>query len=218
MKLNFNKNGGYVTAIAQDYNTGQVLMVGHANKAAVETALQTGLATWWSMSRNELWTKGLTSGDTLKLKQVRTDCDRDAILYLVEPQGTGGACHVEGWFSCFGSGVGLSHETLFVQKPTQPERLWSAVLLEEETMIQGRKEADSSDSHTAKSLGEPISRIAQKIGEEGLEVALALTDPDQDNQTVINEAADLLYRLQIGLAKSNISWSKIEAEIRRRRK
>ena len=80
MKLNFNKNGGYVTAIAQDYNTGQVLMVGHANKAAVETALQTGLATWWSMSRNELWTKGLTSGDTLKLKQVRTDCDRDAIL------------------------------------------------------------------------------------------------------------------------------------------
>ena len=89
MKLNFNKNGGYVTAIAQDYNTGQVLMVGHANKAAVETALQTGLATWWSMSRNELWTKGLTSGDTLKLKQVRTDCDRDAILYLVEPQGTG---------------------------------------------------------------------------------------------------------------------------------
>jgi phosphoribosyl-AMP cyclohydrolase len=102
MELNYEKNGGFVIAIAQDHQTGQVLMVGHANRVAVEKALKLGLATFWSKSRNELWTKGLTSGDTLKIVEIRADCDRDAILYLVEPQGTGGACHKEGWFSCFG--------------------------------------------------------------------------------------------------------------------
>jgi phosphoribosyl-AMP cyclohydrolase len=100
--LNYEKNDGFVIAIVQDVNTKDVLMVAHANREAVETSKKTGLATFWSKSRNELWTKGLTSGDTLKIVEIRADCDRDAILYLVEPQGDGGACHKAGWFSCFG--------------------------------------------------------------------------------------------------------------------
>lgn len=108
MELNFAKNGGFVIAIAQNWNTGQVLMVAHANREAIEQTLETGLATFWSKSRNELWTKGLTSGDTLKIREIRADCDRDAVLFLVEPQGQGGACHKDGWFSCFGYSVGVT--------------------------------------------------------------------------------------------------------------
>lgn len=85
-------------------------------------------------------------------------------------------------------------------------------------MIKRSFVADPKISHTAKSLQSPIARVAQKIGEEALEVALALTDPDQGEENVISEAADLLYRLQIGLVKASISWSDIEAEIVRRRK
>jgi len=84
-----------LSAIAQDARTGEVLIVGYANQLALDTALEEGLATFWSTSRNELWIKGKTSGDTLKLVEVRVNCEQNSILYLVEPQGAG-ACHTKG--------------------------------------------------------------------------------------------------------------------------
>ncbi len=99
--LDFEKYpNGLMPAIVQEESTGEILMLGFVNKEAFEKTLETGLATFWTRSRNELWTKGLTSGDTLKIKDIRTDCDYDTLIYVVEMEGEG-ACHIEGWKSCF---------------------------------------------------------------------------------------------------------------------
>lgn len=101
LKLAFEKyENGLMPAITQDSKTGQILMLGFVTQEALAETLRTGLATFWSRERNELWTKGLTSGDTLKIVEIRTDCDTDTLLYIVEQQGNG-ACHKEGWESCF---------------------------------------------------------------------------------------------------------------------
>ena len=211
MKLNFEKNGGFVIAVAQDADTGQVLMVAHANEIAVRASIQSRKATFWSKSRNALWCKGETSGDTLEIVEIWADCDRDAILYLVRPRGSG-ACHIVGWKSCFGFQI---LGTKVWKKPNQSPS-WGP-LWEEEQMICGRQNADPNASHTAASIQKPIDRVAQKIAEEGLEVALAMA-AKLGRKKIVSETADLLYRLQIGLVKCGISWKAIEAEIKKRRK
>ncbi len=92
LQIDFTKRGGLVPAVVQDATSGRVLMLAYVNQMALETSLQTGMATFWSTSRNALWTKGETSGDTLKIIDILVDCDQDALLYRVEPQG-GGSCH-----------------------------------------------------------------------------------------------------------------------------
>lgn len=216
INLNFEKNQGFVTAIAQDWRTGKVLMVGHANPQALEETLKTGLATWWSMSRNELWTKGLTSGDTLKIKEIRTDCDKDAVLYLVEPQGTGGACHKEGWFDCFGYSIDSSSGTISPEPNGGPQ--WSRVFQDEEAMILSKADEDPQTSYTAKLLQSQSTKVAQKIGEEAVEVALAIVTFNQGRDEIVAESADLLYHLQVGWAQTGISLQEVESEIVRRRK
>ena len=94
LALQFEKRGGLLPVIVQDHATGEVLMLGYANAAAVQKSVEKGLATFWSTSRNQLWTKGESSGDTLALVEIRVDCDQDALLYLVHPQGEG-ACHTK---------------------------------------------------------------------------------------------------------------------------
>ena len=92
LRIDFDKRGGFVPAVVQDVADGRILMVAYVNRLAWETTLEKGMATFWSTSRNELWTKGETSGDFLKIVDIYTDCDQDALIYRVEPQG-GGACH-----------------------------------------------------------------------------------------------------------------------------
>ena len=94
LSINFDKRGGLIPAVAQDSRDGSILMLGYANRQAFEETLRLGMATFWSTSRNELWTKGATSGDFLKLVKILVDCDQDAIVYVVEPQGSG-ACHTK---------------------------------------------------------------------------------------------------------------------------
>ncbi len=94
LQIDFTKRGGLVPAVVQDVKDGRILMLGYVNEAAFQTTLEKGMATFWSTSRNELWTKGETSGDFLKIVEILTDCDQDALIYKVEPQGAG-ACHTK---------------------------------------------------------------------------------------------------------------------------
>ncbi len=105
----FEKRGGLVPAVVQDVSDGRVLMLAYVNAEAFETTLKKGMATFWSTSRNELWTKGETSGDFLKIVEIRTDCDQDALIYIVAPQG-GGACHTKD------PETGKTRETCFYRK------------------------------------------------------------------------------------------------------
>ncbi len=107
--IDFEKRGGLVPGIVQDSRDGRVLMLAYINKEAYETTLKKGMATFWSTSRNELWTKGETSGDFLKIVEILTDCDQDALIYKVEPQG-GGACHTKD------PQTGKTRETCFYRK------------------------------------------------------------------------------------------------------
>ncbi|MCK4621718.1 MAG: phosphoribosyl-AMP cyclohydrolase [Desulfuromonadales bacterium] len=117
LRIDFEKRGGYVPAVVQDAGDGRILMLAYVNAEAFATTLQKGMATFWSTSRNELWTKGETSGDFLKIVEILTDCDQDALIYRVEPQG-GGACHTKDpatgatRASCFYRQLDLSNEQL----------------------------------------------------------------------------------------------------------
>jgi len=231
LKVDFEKRGGILPVIVQDQDSGQILMQAYIKPESLEKTLKSGKAHFWSTSRNANWFKGETSGNYIAVSEVWTDCDRDSVLYIGKCLGAQGACHVDGWMSCFGHKFthhlvqgGSSHpcfaQIINLKESTESAPTWSKVLADEEAMIKRKQDLSGLSakmSHTVKSLRGPMARVAQKIGEEGLEVALALTDPDQDNQTVINEAADLLYRLQIGLVKAGINWSDVEAEIVRRR-
>jgi phosphoribosyl-AMP cyclohydrolase len=94
LKIQFEKRGGLIPVVVQDIETLQILMLGYANKEALDETVSSGLATFWSTSRNELWTKGKTSGDYLSIKEILVDCDQDALIYKVKPEG--GACHTKG--------------------------------------------------------------------------------------------------------------------------
>lgn len=109
IRLEFEKRGGLIPAVVQDVKDGRVLMLAYVNAEAFEVTLKKGMATFWSTSRNELWTKGETSGDFLKIVDILTDCDQDALIYRVEPQG-GGACHTKDPKS------GKTRETCFYRK------------------------------------------------------------------------------------------------------
>ena len=115
LTLNFNKRGGLLPVIVQDAETLQILMLGYANQAAFNETLNLGLATFWSTSRQELWTKGKTSGDYLKIEEIRTDCDQDALIYLVTPKGEG-ACHTK-------NSQGLTRKSCFYRKLNQNQKL-----------------------------------------------------------------------------------------------
>lgn len=115
LAINFEKRGGLVPAVVQDVADGRVLMLAYVNKEALDTTFEKGMATFWSTSRNELWTKGETSGDFLKIVEVLTDCDQDALVYKVEPQG-GGACHTKN------PETGKTRETCFYRKADLKDR------------------------------------------------------------------------------------------------
>ena len=193
--LDWTKMGGLIPAIAQDASSGEVLMLGYCNRAALEATIRTRVATFFSRSRGELWVKGETSGNQLDLVDVRTDCDADALLFLVRPRGP--TCHL-GSASCFGDdgppGVGFVAE------------LAKIVAL--------RATADPAQSYTARLLEQGVKRIAQKVGEEGVETALAAVAGDRAE--LESEAADLIFHLTLLLEASGSSWDGVIGELRRR--
>lgn len=202
MKLNaktidFEKSGGLVPAIVQHARTEQVLMLGYMNARALAKTQETGLVTFWSRSREELWTKGETSGNSLRLERLELDCDNDTLLVRALP--TGPTCHT-GTPSCFGD--------------SGPQGLGFLAYLED--LIEGRKTADKDSSYTAALLQGPLRRAAQKVGEEGVETALAAVAETDDKLT--SEAADLMYHLLVLLAAKDIKFADVVAELQARHK
>lgn len=187
-EIDFAKGGGLVPAIVQDAGTLQVLMLAWMDKEALRETLESGEATFFSRSRGRRWRKGETSGNRLAVVSVTPDCDCDTLLVEVSPKGA--ACHL-GATSCFGTadapGVG---------------RL-SAL----ERTIEARAKEAPEGSRTAKLLAGGVKRISQKVGEEGVEVALAGAAGDKSE--LLNEAADLLYHLGVLLHARGASYGEV---------
>jgi phosphoribosyl-ATP pyrophosphohydrolase/phosphoribosyl-AMP cyclohydrolase len=189
--LDFAKGGGLLPAIVQDSATGRVLMLGYMNREALQATFARGRVVFFSRSRNQLWEKGATSGHRLDLVSVYSDCDRDALLVSARPEGS--TCHL-GSDSCFGVPAGAP-----------------AFLAELERVIAGRLSEDGADSYTARLVRQGITRVAQKVGEEGVEVALAAASGGK--QELAAEAADLLYHLMVLLQARGLSLATVAEEL-----
>jgi len=185
--------------------SGEVLMLAWMNRESLALTLQTGKATFWSRSRGELWEKGATSGNTLAVKSVALDCDRDAILLRVEPSGP--ACHT-GARSCFFKAVeGF---------PPGGEGNAGEVLGDLERLIASRKESLPEGSYTTKLFEGGAKRIFQKVGEEAVETMIAGVSGDRAE--MIRETSDLLYHLLVALRELNISLGEVAGELSSRRR
>lgn len=193
--LDWSKLGGLVPAIVQDVDTGQVLMLGYMDDAALEETCRSGLVTFYSRSKNRLWQKGETSGNQLRVKDIRADCDRDALLVTAEPAGP--TCHL-GTESCFG-------------EPAVDGATWLGKLAR---IVRRRAGEMRAGSYTAQLLQAGPVRIAQKVGEEAVEVVLASTTGDE--QGCIEEIADLLYHLTVLMESRGIGWNDIAAVLKGR--
>ncbi|WP_118857279.1 bifunctional phosphoribosyl-AMP cyclohydrolase/phosphoribosyl-ATP diphosphatase HisIE [Sphingomonas mesophila] len=193
--LDWNKSGGLIPAVIQDAASGEVRMVGMMDRAALEATLRDGFVTFFSRSKNRLWRKGESSGNLLDLVDLRTDCDRDSLLVLAQPRGP--TCHT-GAASCFGEGGAPG----------------TGFLASLAAIVDERTAADPAESYTARLVAAGVKRIAQKFGEEGVEVALAAAGGDAAEVTA--EAADLLYHLTVLLRETGSSWAEVTDELRRR--
>jgi phosphoribosyl-ATP pyrophosphohydrolase/phosphoribosyl-AMP cyclohydrolase len=198
-ELDWDKGGGLLPAIIQDAGSGALLMLGYMNRDALATTRWSGRVTFWSRSKQRLWTKGETSGHFLHVKQIAVDCDGDSLLILADPAGP--ACH-EGTATCWGK-----------SPPQSAAQQW-AFLGRLEQVIAQRIDTRPPGSYTAKLLAEGTRRIAQKVGEEGLEVALAAVA--QSDGELIGEAADLLYHLLLLLKVKDLSLQQVVAELEAR--
>lgn len=195
-QLDFAKSP-LIPAIVQDATTRQVLMLGFMNREAVARTLQSGQVTFFSRSRETLWTKGETSGNTLELVDLYADCDNDTLLVLANPAGP--TCH-RGTVSCF-------------DEPVATERsfLWQL-----EDTITRRLAEGGDDSYVATLRSRGLARVAQKVGEEGVETALAAVTGSDDE--TVSEAADLLFHLTVLLRAKALSLDDVIGELKRRAK
>jgi phosphoribosyl-ATP pyrophosphohydrolase/phosphoribosyl-AMP cyclohydrolase len=195
----WDKGNGLLPAIVQDADSGAVLMLGYMNRAALAETLASNRVTFWSRSKGRLWTKGETSGNFLEVRALAVDCDGDTLLVLAHPKGP--ACHT-GSRTCWGE-----------QAPrATAERL--AFLGTLERVIKQRIAERPAGSYTAGLLAQGTRRIAQKVGEEGLELALAAVA--QSNDEVLGEAADLLYHTMLLLEVKNLSLAEVVAALQAR--
>ncbi|MBN2572097.1 MAG: bifunctional phosphoribosyl-AMP cyclohydrolase/phosphoribosyl-ATP diphosphatase HisIE [Ignavibacteriales bacterium] len=194
-KINFEKLNGIVPAIIVDSNTKQVLMLGFMNREAVEITIQTKKVTFFSRTKNRIWTKGETSGNFLLFEKMYLDCDYDTILIFADPLGN--TCHL-GRYSCFGfeEEKGIS----FFQKLYQ--------------IILDRKDCNDENSYTKKLFDKGENKIIQKFGEEAVEVIIAAKN--NDGNEIINEVSDLFYHLLVLLTSKNISLENIVENLEKR--
>lgn len=193
--LNFEKLNGLIPAIVQDYTTGQVLMLGFMNREALEITKQTGFVTFYSRTRRQIWTKGETSRNYLTVQSITPDCDGDTLLISAIPQGP--VCHT-GNATCFGNQV--TSNVNFLEKL--------------ESIIESKKNEPIDASYTAKLLNLGSKRIAKKLGEEAVELALEAENGTVDR--LIDEAADLMYHLQVLLVSRGLSISDVTEKLKQR--
>lgn len=193
MNLDFAKGGGLVPVVVQHCESLHVLMLGYMNEEALEKTLHEGRVTFFSRSKNRLWTKGETSGNFLWVEEIREDCDSDALLIKVLPQGP--VCHT-GAGSCF--------------REESPK----GFLYHLEQTIARRIVEGGEESYTARLVGRGINKVAQKVGEEAVE--LVIEAKDDNEQLFKNEAADLLYHLLILLKVKNTRLEEVEEVLRER--
>ena len=198
--LRFDRDG-LLPVVVQDVASGAVLMLAFADREAVARTLETGQAHFWSRSRRALWRKGETSGNVLEVVEVAADCDGDALLVRARPAGP--TCH-RGSRSCF------------EPNPARLELGWLAAVLE------SRRDADPRESYTARLLAAGVERAAQKVGEEGVETALAAVAglgsgssgmPPARRAALVGEAADLLYHLLVLLQASGVGVDEVAGEL-----
>jgi phosphoribosyl-AMP cyclohydrolase / phosphoribosyl-ATP pyrophosphohydrolase len=192
-EIDFSKANGLVPVIIQDSNTLQVLMVGYMNSEALEKTKNEKKVTFFSRSKNRLWTKGETSGNFLYVETIFTDCDNDAILIKASPAGP--VCHT-GSKSCFG------------------EETPKGFIYDLENIIGQRIDNDTEGSYTNKLYKKGINKVAQKVGEEAVE--LVIEAKDDDIELFRNEAADLLYHLLILLRAKGVNLESIEDVLKKR--
>ncbi len=195
MNIDFQKNNGLVPAIIQDNATLQVLMLGYMNKEAYEKTQLEKRVTFFSRTKNRLWTKGESSGNFLMLNDLQIDCDNDTILIKATPQGP--TCHT-GSTSCF------------------KEETAKGFLYKLQNIITQRIDEDDENSYTSKLFKRGINKVAQKVGEEAVE--LVIEAKDNNIELFKNEAADLLYHLLILLKAKNVTFQEIEKVLEDRSK
>ena len=194
--IDFEKMGGLVPAIIQDARTKNVLMLGFMNREAYEKTLSSGLVTFWSRSRQCLWTKGETSGNVLRLVSIKNDCDNDTLLVRAEPAGP--VCHT-GTDTCWGE----SNDSDDVH-----------FLRELQDFIEQRREQMPEGSYTTRLFTDGTKRIAQKVGEEALEAVIEATSGT--NEQFVYEASDMLYHLLVLLTDKGLRIDDLARELHRR--
>ena len=197
--IDWEKVAGLIPAIIQDNTSGQVLMLGYMNDEALAKTLDTKQVTFWSRTKNRLWTKGETSGNVLQLKSIKLDCDQDTLLVQVDPIGP--TCHLN-TTSCFDSGDDANQQPALV------------FLHQLEQILADRKGADPDSSYTASLYARGTKRISQKVGEEGVEVALAATSGDKAE--LVCESADLIYHLLVLLQDQNLGLENVINKLKQR--
>ena len=196
MTIDFEKMGGLVPAIIQDAVTQKVLMLGFMNEEAYKKTMDTKHVTFWSRTRNTLWTKGETSGNFLNLVDIKVDCDNDTLLVQAHPDGP--TCHT-GTDTCWGE-ENVPNPLLF--------------LTELQDFINRRKEEMPEGSYTTKLFKEGINKIAQKVGEEALETVIEATNGTDDH--LVYEASDLLYHLLVMLTEKGLRIEDVAQELQKR--
>lgn len=196
MKIDFDKSGGLVPAIIQDAQTRKVLMLGYMNKEALDKTLLTKKVTFWSRSRNCLWTKGETSGNFLNLVDLKVDCDNDTLLVQAVPDGP--TCH-KGTDTCWGE-----------ENTENP----LTFLTELQDFIERRKEEMPEGSYTTSLFKDGVNRIAQKVGEEALEAVIEATNGTREK--LVYEASDMIYHLIVLLTHKGLRIEDIAAELQKR--
>jgi len=198
MVVDFNKQGGLVPVVIQDIETYKVLMLGFMNEEALEKTTNEKIVTFFSRSKNRLWTKGETSGNFLYVKEILTDCDNDTILIKVKPNGE--VCHT-GADTCFNEkNVGKALFLNYLQND----------------VIRERKENPKEESYTSNLFKKGVNKIAQKVGEEAVELVIEAKDNDDD--LFKNEAADLVYHFLILLEEKNINLDDVIDILKQRHK
>jgi phosphoribosyl-AMP cyclohydrolase / phosphoribosyl-ATP pyrophosphohydrolase len=190
--LDWNKQGGLLPVIVQDANSLQVLMLGYMNREALEVTRKENFVTFYSRSKQRLWKKGETSGHVLSVVSIEADCDNDTLLIQAVPAGP--TCHLNRP-SCFESA---------------PENFIGNL----DALLEKRQHTMPEGSYTTKLFQSGVRRIAQKVGEEGVETALAAVA--QDDKDLLNEASDLVYHLMVLLRSRGLNWSDVQENLKQR--
>jgi phosphoribosyl-ATP pyrophosphohydrolase/phosphoribosyl-AMP cyclohydrolase len=196
--VDFDKSQGLVPAVVQDADTGAVLMLAYMNRAALEQTLARGRAVFYSRSKQRLWEKGETTGHTLDVVDVTLDCDKDTLLITARPRGP--ACH-NGTLTCFGD-------------ETRSAATAIAFLARLEGVIALRATEKPESSYTAGLLAKGLNKVAQKVGEEGVETALA--GVNESDQKLVEESADLLFHLLVLLSARGVTLQRVTDELEAR--